>query len=121
MAFGNCKLGYLAIETRKPEKWRAFNARLLDLPICVNADGSIGLQIDGARQRLIIVPGERDDVLPSACRCRTRRRFDDLSRRLAASGIATQTGDTALCEARGVGRHAGVRRPLGRATGSFRR
>ncbi|MDF3076083.1 MAG: hypothetical protein K0S54_3750, partial [Alphaproteobacteria bacterium] len=24
MAFGTCKLGYLAIETSKPEKWRAF-------------------------------------------------------------------------------------------------
>ena len=62
MTFGTCKLGYLAIETSKPEKWRAFNAKVLGLPACGNGDGSLGLQIDGARHRLIIVPGERDDV-----------------------------------------------------------
>jgi 2,3-dihydroxybiphenyl 1,2-dioxygenase len=104
VAFGTCKLGYLAIETRKPEKWRDFNARLLDLPTCDNADGSVGLQIDGNRQRLIIVPGERDDVLAVGLQMRDEAALDELSTRLPAQGIEARAGDSWLCDARGVRR-----------------
>jgi biphenyl-2,3-diol 1,2-dioxygenase len=113
MAFGNCSLGYLAIETRKLDKWRAFNAKLLDLPSRTNADGSIGLQIDSARQRLIIVPGERDDVHAIGLQMRSDAALEELSQLLAASGVATQEGDAALCNARGVRRIATFEDPSG--------
>jgi biphenyl-2,3-diol 1,2-dioxygenase len=104
VAFGTCKLGYLAIETSKPEKWRAFNTTLLGLPTFGNGDGSVGLQIDGNRHRLIIVPGERDDVLAVGLQMQDEAALDALAGRLAAADIATQVGDTYLCKARGTGR-----------------
>lgn len=104
MAIGNCSLGYLAVETRKPEKWRDFNAALLDLPASGNADGSVGLQIDAARQRLIIVPGERDDVLAVGLQMRDEAALEALAAKLAANGTEAQPGDEWLCQSRGARR-----------------
>jgi biphenyl-2,3-diol 1,2-dioxygenase len=104
VALGNLRLGYLAIETRKPEKWHAFNETLLDLPTSSNADGSVGLQIDGARQRLIIVPGEKDDVQAVGLQMRDQAALEQLSAKLAANGTQVESGDQWLCEARGVGK-----------------
>jgi len=104
VTFGTCKLGYLAIETRKPEKWRDFNATLLDFPTSSNADGSVGLQIDGNRQRLIVIPGEKDDVQAVGLQMRDQTAFEELAAKLAAEGIPAENGDQWLCEARGVGK-----------------
>lgn len=104
MALGDLRLGYLAVETRRPDKWRDFNAALLDLPLRANADGGFGLQVDGARQRLIVLPGRRDDVHAVGLQMRDAAALAALSDKLKANGIAVQEGDAALCQARGVGR-----------------
>ncbi len=104
MAFGNCKLGYLAIETRKPGKWRTFNDTLLKLPVAANPDGSFGLQIDDRRQRLIVVAGEKDDVHAVGLEMDSDAALDALAERLTADGTSTRTADAALCAARGVRR-----------------
>lgn len=104
MAFGNCKLGYLAIETRKPEKWQAFNDALLGLPCTANPDGSLGLQLDDRRQRLIVVPGAKEDVHAVGWELDGDAALDALAGRLAADATETAAGDAALCAARGVRR-----------------
>ncbi|MGE0657876.1 MAG: VOC family protein [Reyranellaceae bacterium] len=113
MAFGNCKLGYLAIETREPGKWRTFNDTLLKLPAAANPDGSVGLQIDDRRQRLIILPGQKDDVHAVGLELDSDAALDALAERLAGSGTTTRAGDATLCAARGVRRLIGFDDPAG--------
>jgi len=98
------KLGYLAIQTRQPEKWQAFNATLLGFPQAANPDGSFGLQLDGARQRLIIVPGDKDDIAAVGLEMDNDAALESLAAKLAANAIASQPGDAALLAARSVRR-----------------
>ena len=107
------KLGYLAIQTRRIDKWRKFNDAVLGLPAVDNVDGGFGLQLDEARQRLMVTPGPRDDVLAVGLEFSDDAALDALAARLSAAGVATHSGSAELASARGVRRLIGFDDPSG--------
>lgn len=98
------KLGYLVVQTRHLDKWRKFNADMLDLPLAETGDGGLGLQLDGARQRLMVEPGANDDVTAVGLEFADDAALDSFQRKLEAAGIAVAAGDAALAAKRGVRR-----------------
>jgi biphenyl-2,3-diol 1,2-dioxygenase len=108
-----CKLGYLAMQTRHRDRWLKFNDDVLGLPQVDNADGSIGLQLDGARQRLMLAPGAKDDVLAVGLEFADDTALEMLQRKLAAAGVMVEAGTAELAAARGVRRLLCFADPVG--------
>ncbi len=107
------KLGYLAMQTRHPDKWRKFSDAVLGLPTVDNGDGGFGLQLDGARQRLMIEPGPRDDVKAVGLEFADDAALDGFQQKLSAAAIISQAGSAELAAARGVRRLIGFDDPSG--------
>jgi 2,3-dihydroxybiphenyl 1,2-dioxygenase len=113
------KLGYLAMQTRHLDKWRRFNAQVLGLPRVDNPDGGIGLQIDGARQRLMISPGGRDDVQAVGLEVADDVALDAFAGKLRAAGVSVAEGSAALAAARSVRRVASFVDPFANRLEAF--
>ncbi len=107
------KLGYLAVQARHLDKWRRFNADMLDLPLSEAGGGGFGLQLDGARQRLMVEPGEHDDVVAVGLEFADDAALDSFRSKLQAAGVAIEEGDAALAARRGVRRLLGFDDPSG--------
>ncbi|WP_326538050.1 VOC family protein [Pseudorhodoferax sp.] len=97
------RLAYLVFETRKPARWDRFMREMLGLPApAVHPDGSTGWRVDGACQRLVVVPGTRDDLLALGLECGDAAQLQQLLERLRAAGHRPLQADAALCRQRGV-------------------
>lgn len=97
------RLAYLVFEVRKPARWQHFMQDMLGLPPPTpHADGSAGWRVDSACQRLMTVPGTRDDLLALGLECADARALVQLLERLRAAGHAPLQADAALCRQRGV-------------------
>ena len=97
------QLAYLVFDVRKPAVWDKFMRGMFDPPEpLTHADGSTGWRIDGACQRIVVRPGERDDLAALGLECADERVLSELVATLRAHGKAVEQGAPALCEARRV-------------------
>ncbi len=114
------KLGYLVFEARAPEKWRTFCSTMLGLPAPVtNTDGSEGYRLDGAVQRLVVTPGEADDLAAVGLELATEEGLSALVRRVAAAGVTVERCDDSLQRARQVRSLVRFRDPAGNWVEAF--
>jgi len=97
------QLAYLVFDVRKPAVWDKFMRGMFDPPEpLTHADGSTGWRIDGACQRIVVRPGERDDLAALGLECADERMLSELVATLRSHGKAVEQGAPALCEARRV-------------------
>lgn len=105
------KVGYLVVEASDLARWSHFGREMLGLPEPIhNRDGSIGFRVDEAVQRLIVAPGESDDVAAVGIELADDRLLDRVCIRLSDAGHRVETGDA---RARRVDRSFAVRDPAG--------
>jgi len=112
-------VGYLAMQTRHIDLWRKFNATVLGLPQTDNPDGGFGLQLDAARQRLMVSPGTRDDVQAVGLEFADDAALDAFAGRLRAACVAVENGSAELAAARGVRRLLTFQDPAGTQLEAF--
>lgn len=97
------RLAYLVFEVRKPARWRAFMDQMLGLPApTAHDDGSSGWRVDDACQRLVVVPGERDDLQALGLECADAAGLQQLLERLRSAGHRPVQADAAVARRRGV-------------------
>ena len=108
------KLGYLAFEVKRLDRWSTFCREMLGLPApAANIDGSIGYRIDDHAQRLILRAGKADDLTAIGIACASDDVLDATTDRLRRAGLQVDIGDKALCTARRVARLHRVSDPTG--------
>jgi biphenyl-2,3-diol 1,2-dioxygenase len=91
------KLGYLVLETTRPERWRGFADTLFGPgERAANPDGSFGIRLDAAAQRLVVQPGRRDDLAALGFEFADDAELDAMAERLAARGVRLEPGDGAV-------------------------
>lgn len=99
------QLGYLVFSARKPAAWCRFADRMLGLPAPrVHKDASLGFQLDGHVQRLVVTPGVEDDLAAIGLECADDAVLDTLLARLADAGIRAPRAQDALARVRCVRR-----------------
>lgn len=97
------RLAYLVFEVRKPVRWHRFMQEMLGLPEPIaHPGGGMGWRVDGARQRLVALPGSADDLLALGLECATEAHLAQLIHRLQAAGHTVVQADAALCRERAV-------------------
>ena len=97
------RLAYLVFEVRKPARWHRFMQEMLGLPEPIaHPGGGMGWRVDGARQRLVALPGSADDLLALGLECATEAHLEQLVHRLQAAGHTVVQADAALCRERAV-------------------
>ncbi len=110
------KLGYLVFEVRKLNRWAQFCEGMLGLPApLANTDGSLGFQLDEVAQRLVVRPGDADDLAALGLECASDAVLDALLQRLERAGHAVEGDLAALARARRVQRLCRVIDPAGNA------
>lgn len=98
------RLAYLAFNVRSLDRWRAFARDMLGLVSAgANADGSEGFRLDGAAQRLILVPGRDDDLEALGFEVADANALDQLAQQLHAAGVRADRGGADAVAARRVG------------------
>lgn len=113
---GSIKLGYLALEVRKPHQWHRFCETILGLPEPVrNADGSIGYRVDEVSQRLIVSEGNSDDLAALGIECSDDLVLDAILKRIEGAGIPVQAASDGMCRNRRVRRLHRLSDPAGNA------
>lgn len=112
----NLQLGYLVFGVRDPRAWQDFCGGMLGLPAPLeHADGSLGWRIDGARQRLVIVPKGNDDLTALGLDCGNAETLEQVLARLLAHGVQVAPAPAPLCQARQVQALHVARDPAGNA------
>src|SRR4051812_50200842 len=97
------QLAYLVFDVRKPAVWDRFMRGMFAPPEpLTHADGSTGWRIDGACQRIVVRPGERDDLAALGFECADERVLAELVANLRHHGKTVEQAVPALCEARRV-------------------
>ena len=98
-------LGYLRIETTDIAAWREYGLKVLGMVEGTGPDPeALYLRMDEFPARLVIVPGERDQLDRSGWECATAAELDEIRRRLDAAGIAFKEGsDEELADRRVAG------------------
>lgn len=108
------QLAYLVVEAREPARWARFCDQFLGLPPPLhNADQSLGWRIDERAQRLIVTPGESDDLAALGFDCANDAVLEAQAHQLQRLGHRLSEGDAAACAARRVQRLYALHDPEG--------
>jgi 3,4-dihydroxy-9,10-secoandrosta-1,3,5(10)-triene-9,17-dione 4,5-dioxygenase len=98
-------LGYLRIASADPEAWREFGTRVLGMVEGRGPDpAAVYLRMDDFPARLVIVPGEQEQLLASGWEVADERALAEVADVLAAAGTPVKTGEAAELADRRVGR-----------------
>jgi 2,3-dihydroxybiphenyl 1,2-dioxygenase len=98
------RLGYLDFEVSDPGAWKTFAIDCLGLALAAeNADGSIALRMDGQARRILLRPGERDDLTCVGFEVADRDSLRALASRLEADGVSVVEASAEDATQRGVG------------------
>lgn len=96
-------LGYLCIASRKPSDWEHFAVDVLGLMAGKpRDDGSLALRMDGLEQRILIEPGDDEDLFAAGWQFETADGLAQFADKLSTRGVALQRGDATLCASRCV-------------------
>lgn len=108
------ELGYLRVEVVDPDGVAAFLADIVGLARGVpTAGGDLTLTDDAAAQRVLVGPGDRNDVTTLGFEATDEDAFAAALHRLAVAGHPAAEADDAMCRERRVRRLATVAAPWG--------
>jgi 3,4-dihydroxy-9,10-secoandrosta-1,3,5(10)-triene-9,17-dione 4,5-dioxygenase len=86
-------LAYLRIEATDMARWREFGLKVLGMVEGKGSvEGALYLRMDDFPARLVIVPGESDELLVSGWEAATEAELDEVAKRLASAGVAYVEG-----------------------------
>jgi 3,4-dihydroxy-9,10-secoandrosta-1,3,5(10)-triene-9,17-dione 4,5-dioxygenase len=113
-------LGYLRIEATDTEAWREFGTKVLGLTEGRGPDSSaVYLRMDDFPARLIIVPGERDQLLACGWEVADAGTLIEVAHILAAADVPVRAGDAAELADRRVGQLLHAEDPSGNSLEIF--
>jgi 2,3-dihydroxybiphenyl 1,2-dioxygenase len=99
------RLGYLGFEVSDMPAWERLLVDVLGLVVSERRpDGSIALRVDDRAQRVLLHPGERDDVLYIGFELDDEASLDRLAGELSGAGIRAAKASEDLARARRVRR-----------------
>ena len=100
---GISRLGYVGFEVSDLEAWERFALEGLGLVLGDrHADGSLALRMDGQAQRILVHPGERDDLAYAGFEVEDEAALRELVQKLDATGLAVTEGKPDTARARRV-------------------
>ena len=76
-------LGYFGLEVSSLENWHHFATNIVGVPVSRDADGTLGLRLDGYARRFIITEGSLDSLSFAGFELAGSRRIRGLQRRAA--------------------------------------
>lgn len=106
-------VGYVGFEASDLDAWQDFAENMLGLGATRREDGSLALRMDGRVHRMLITPGDADDLAFTGYDCGDDAGLDAVVAKLEAGGIAVEQGDAELAASRGVRRLACTQDPEG--------
>jgi 3,4-dihydroxy-9,10-secoandrosta-1,3,5(10)-triene-9,17-dione 4,5-dioxygenase len=113
-------LGYLRIEATDTEAWREFGTKVLGLTEGRGPDSSaVYLRMDDFPARLIVVPGERDQLLACGWEVADAGTLIEVAHILAAADVPVRAGDAADLADRRVGQLLHAEDPSGNSLEIF--
>ncbi len=97
-------LGYLRLAATEPAAWREFGTKVLGMTEGRGLDpAAVYLRMDDFPARLVIVPGEQDQLLASGWEVPDEQALAEVARALAAAGVPVKAGDASELADRRVG------------------
>lgn len=78
---------YVGFTSPAAGEWRAFGAEVLGGQLVDRADGAVALRVDGRAERIVVHPGEADDVAYLGWDCGDADGLDAAVARLRAAGL----------------------------------
>lgn len=95
--------GYAGFTARDVEAWKTFGRDVLGLELSeVADDGSLVFRVDAYKRRIVIHPGEVDDIAYAGWEVADARRLDKVRAALRAHGVPFEDATTAEAAARDV-------------------
>ncbi|MEL0195259.1 MAG: hypothetical protein VW962_09285, partial [Acidimicrobiaceae bacterium] len=104
-------LAYIGFETPALDEWQEFGSEVLGAQVMNRSDG-LGLRIDDRVERIMIHPGERNNLAYFGWDCAGDAGIDAVTARLAEAEIAT-TEESELATVRQVDRLVSFVDPFG--------
>ncbi|MEU3609620.1 VOC family protein [Streptomyces sp. NPDC035033] len=96
-------LGYLRLETTRPDEWRRYTLDLLGMTEAAGStDDALLLRLDDRAYRIEIRTGESDRLLAAGWELAGARALAEAAAALEAAGVAVKTADAAECAERRV-------------------
>jgi len=106
-------LGYVGIEARSPEDWAGYGTDFLGLQLAERSAGQLVFRMDDRRQRLVVMPGERDGARFFGWEVADAAALTAIAARLDAAGVAVTHGTRALADQRRVAGLISLQDPIG--------
>jgi 2,3-dihydroxybiphenyl 1,2-dioxygenase len=108
------RLGYLGFEASDLAAWEGFAVEALGLALAGRgADGSVALRMDEQAQRIVVHPGEADDLAYLGFEVDDEHALGELAQRLSYSGFPVTEGKPETARARRVEQLLRVEDPRG--------
>lgn len=96
-------LAYVGFRSPRAEAWLAFGPEVLGLEVAGRGpDGAVRLRMDAAAQRIVVHPGERDDLAYLGWAVAGPAALEATVRAVEKQGIAVERGDAELAALRAV-------------------
>jgi 2,3-dihydroxybiphenyl 1,2-dioxygenase len=106
------QLGYLGFEASDMHAWESFAVEVLGLGVAGRGDdGALALRLDGHWQRIVVTPGDADDLTFMGWEVADEAQLQQLVARLRAAGIVVTEGSTELAARRHVRQLVTLRDP----------
>jgi extradiol dioxygenase len=97
-------LSYIGFVSPTADEWRAFGPEVLGAELAPDGpDGAVRLRVDGAAPRIIVHPGEADDLAYLGWDVGDAASLAAVAQRAEEAGLDVQRGDAELAQRRGVG------------------
>lgn len=102
--FGDVRLGYIVIETRKLSDWRRFGRDAIGMHTDEDYPGVLRFRLDEHEARFIVVPGPAEDVVALGWELVGHEAFDQVVGRVTSHGVPLCEGTEEEAALRGVER-----------------
>lgn len=100
--FGKTNLGYVLVESNKLAEWKTFGADGLGMHVDEVEGGALAFRLDECQRRIIVMPGDAEDIAAMGFQVEDGASLDEIVRRLAARGVKTTRGSREQARLRGV-------------------
>ncbi|WP_322048082.1 FAD-dependent monooxygenase [Paraburkholderia sp. J67] len=100
--FGKSRLGYVHIESNRIAEWRKFGADGLGMHVDSVDGGALAFRLDEHQRRIIVSPGDAEDVTALGIELGDERVLAEIRKRLSERGISVRSGTEDEARVRGV-------------------
>jgi 2,3-dihydroxybiphenyl 1,2-dioxygenase len=99
---GETRLGYAVVESRRLDAWRTFAEQGLGLHVDVLDGGALGIRLDDRQRRLVVRPGDAEDIVALGWDYDDEASLAAMLARLQDQQVACEAGAPDEAELRGV-------------------